>query len=154
VSDGATDDAIGRSLQSLAGEFERRLSAAAIVERADVQCGAVHLRPVRPGAQPVGWIDLGEELQVYTGTRGRWELDRCAEDVAFIRDVCEAVIAGRGHEVRALQRSRVVLRLADGRVERETGYDGCLLALVPLPLWTRWGDRVDFRPYEPDTEPT
>ena len=61
------------------------------------------------GAQPVGWIDLGEELQVYTGSRGRWELDRSAGDVGFIRAVCEAVIAGSGHEVEVMQRSRVVL---------------------------------------------
>jgi hypothetical protein len=154
VSDVAADDVIGRSLRGLADDLEQRLGAAAVVERDDLLAGAVHVRPVRSGAQAVGWFDLGEELQVHTGVRGRWELDRTAEDVAFIRDVCEAVIAGRGHEVRALQRSRVVLRLADGRTERTTGSEGCLLAFVPLPFWTRWGQRVDFRPYEPDIQAT
>lgn len=82
------------------------------------------------------------------------ELDRSAEDVAFIRAVCEAMIAGRGYEVSALQRSRVVVHWpTDGRC-RKTGYEGCPVSLIPLPFWPHWADRVDFQSYEPHADPS
>lgn len=116
------------------------------MERTDVTFGEnVTLRPTRPGAEPASWLDLGADLQFNVGIHSRWELDRTPSDVAYIDLLCDAVIAGRGYEVSAPNRSRVVLRDASGRIHRETGYEGCLL--VPLPFWTRWGRRHDFLSY-------
>jgi hypothetical protein len=61
--------------------------------------------------------------------------------------VARAAIAGRVVETSALTRSRVDVRLADGRVWHETGYEGCLLGVVPLPGWRRWGQVTRYEPY-------
>jgi hypothetical protein len=91
---------------------------------------------------------MGAELMVHAGHNGgRWELDRSEEDVAFIEQTVRAVLAGRVVEIFAPGRSHVVITLADGTVHRETGYDGCLAALVPLPGWKRFGRRVEYRAY-------
>jgi hypothetical protein len=36
--------------------------------------------------------------------------------------------------------------LADGTVEKETGYDG-LPGCLPLPFWRQWSRQVHYSPY-------
>lgn len=141
------DDDIARSLARLEDEYKRRLASVASVHNDDSYGRASYLRPSRPGAQPVGWVDYGDELGLYVGEYGWWELERRPEDVDFIRLACDAVIGGNGYEVTAPARSLVVLMLADGQPARHINGQGCLLQLVPMPGWKRWGQRVDYEPY-------
>lgn len=134
MANGATpDDDIAMSLAQLADGYEGRLASVASVHHDDSYGRASFMRPYRVGAQPVGWADFGDELGLYVGEYGWWELDRRPEDVNFIRLVCDAVINGNGYEVTAPARSLVVLVLADDQAARHVNGQGCLLELVPMP---------------------
>jgi hypothetical protein len=88
------------------------------------------------------------ELIVQAGNNGgRWELDRSVADAVLVESIAKAVIAGRVVETSAPGRSHVEVTLADGSSESETGYEGCLAALVPLPGWKHWGRKVRYAPY-------
>jgi hypothetical protein len=149
---GLPEDEITHRLRLFADALERELSATARVERGDLGLEGggytVGLQPARAGAMAVSWTDFGDELGLYAGTRGWWELDRDHDAVAFIEDVVRSVIAGRVYEVLGPARSRLVVTLSDGSQTHDTGYDA--LGLLPLPLWPRWGRRVSYTPYEDD----
>ena len=145
--EGPNDD-IARSLRQLADEYGRRVASTASVELDHIHGEGLFLRPGRPDAQPVGWVDYGDELGVFVGEHGWWRLERQPDDVDFIRLICDATIAGHGYEVTAPARSLVVLELADGQLARHIAGEGCLLQFVPLPGWKRWGRRVAYQPYD------
>ena len=93
---------------------------------------------------------FGNEILLQAGKLyrgGRWELDRSVEAVHFVERVVRAAIRGRVTEVSALARSRVEVTFEDGEVVHETGYEGCLTVLVPLPGWRRWGRVIHYEPY-------
>jgi hypothetical protein len=144
---GFLDDVIARRLLDLATSVEQSLGSAVRVERRELFCGEVRLLPARPDAMSVSWIDFGDELGLYAGTRGWWELGRDLADVAFVEDVVRSIVAGRVEEVLAPGRSRLVVTMPDGSRTADTGADapiGCL----PLPWWPRWGRRVSYAPYD------
>jgi hypothetical protein len=147
---GFLDDAVGRRLRTFAEELEQQLGPAARVERGGTFADEVDLLPARRDALAVSWIDFGgdDELHLYAGTQGRWELDRTLEDVAFVQDVVSAIVAGRVREVLAPGRARIMVTMADGTTVHEIGGEapvGCL----PLPGWRWWGREVRYAPYAP-----
>jgi hypothetical protein len=146
------DDAVARRLRAFADELEQQLGPAARVERGGTFAGEVWLLPARQNALAVSWVDFGDDLDLYAGTQGRWELERTPEDVAFVKDVVRAIVAGRVREVLAPGRARIVVTMADGTTVRETGYDA-LVGCLPLPGWRRWGREVRHAPYAPATIP-
>jgi hypothetical protein len=148
------DDAVARRLRAFADELEQQLGPVARVERGGTFASDVRLLPARQDALAASWIDFGQddELHLYAGTQGRWELDRSLEDVAFVEDVVRAIVAGRVREVLAPGRARIVVTVADGTTVRETGYDA-LVGCLPLPGWRRWGREVRYAPYAPATIP-
>jgi hypothetical protein len=107
----------------------------------------VAVLPRRPGARSVGWADFGEEIVLQVGEfGGRWELGGDDEDLLLLEAVVRSVVAGRVTEILAPGRSRVIVVLADGERQVETGYQapvGC----IPLPLWPRWSRTVRYSPY-------
>lgn len=114
--------------------------------------------PRRPGAAACS-IVCEQWLVVEVGRHGggRWELGHDDAGVAMAKQLLAGVIAGRVVETIAPGRSRVVVTLDDGTTATETGYRGCLTALVVLPGWTRWGTTVRYEPYqgaEPCAEPS
>jgi hypothetical protein len=133
-----------RFARTLSGE----LAGAAEVTIAEIGPGfSVDVMPRRAGARSVSWVDFGGEIVVQVGEfGGRWEIGGDDEDLAFLEDIVRSVIAGRVSEVFAVARSRVVVTLADGSREAETGYDG-LAGCLPLPLWPRWSRTVQYLPY-------
>lgn len=93
-------------------------------------------------------IAVEQFLHVEVGDLGgHFELDYTEADIALAKRIIEAVIAGRISETRAFGRSRVDVTLADGTSTHETGYAGCLPALIPLPFWHRWGRRTSYEPF-------
>ncbi|WP_143459166.1 hypothetical protein [Leifsonia sp. ALI-44-B] len=93
-------------------------------------------------------IAVEQFLHVEVGDLGgHFELGYTDADIALAKRIVEAVIAGRISETRALGRSRVDVTLADGMSTHETGYAGCLPALIPLPFWRRWGRRTNYEPF-------
>lgn len=94
------------------------------------------------------WIGFDYFLLVQAGhIGGSWELGYGEEDARLAEQIIGAVADGRASEVHALWRSRFEVVLDDGEVMTETGYDGCLAVLLPLPYWTRWGRRVYYEAY-------
>lgn len=109
---------------------------------------SVVVRPHNPGALAVG-LTCEQWIVVEAGqVGGRWELGYEGADVARAKRLLDAAVAGRVAETFALGRSRVVVTLADGSTETETGYQGCLTSLVPLPGWKRWGRTTQYEPYQ------
>ncbi|WP_222272889.1 hypothetical protein [Modestobacter marinus] len=147
------DDAISALLTGLEDRLRSELGHSARVERSEFLGGegtswAVH--PVNPRSVPVQWWAFGDEIGLQTGRRyrgGRWELERTSEDVELVEAVVRAAIAGKVAETSAPARSCVEVTLEDGQVISETGYEGCLTGLLPLPGWRRWGKVVHFAPY-------
>src|ERR671919_3051451 len=125
MPNGPLDDAVARRLRVFAEELEQQLGPAARVERGGTFAGAVDLLPARQDALAVSWVDFGgdDDLHLYAGTQGRWELDRAPEDVAFVQDVVGAVVAGRVRELLAPGRARIIVTMPDGTTEHETGYE-------------------------------
>ncbi|SEI88226.1 hypothetical protein [Demequina mangrovi] len=80
---------------------------------------------------------------------GRWEADYTDEMVEDLEDLLHAIVAGHVSEVAAPGRSRVEVTIASGEVVSETGYEGCLTSLTPMPGWTKWGRRLQYGPYRP-----
>jgi hypothetical protein len=142
-----TSGASARSLRfarTLSGE----LAGAAKVTITEISPGiSVDVLPRRAAARSVGWADFGSEVVVQVGEfGGRWVIGGDDEDLAFLEDLVRSVIAGRVSEVFAVARSRVVVTLADGSREAETGYAG-LAGCLPLPLWLRWSRKIQYLPY-------
>jgi hypothetical protein len=137
-------------------ERSRGLAAGLVVELSDaarvlideVSGGmSVDVVPYRVGARSVSWVDFGDEIIVQVGEfGGRWELGGNEVDLAFLEDLVRSVVAGRVVEVFGVRRSRVVMVLADGTKETETGYDGPA-GCLPMPLWPRWSRKVQYLPY-------
>ena len=140
-------------LAGLAARLSAELVDVVTVERTEVRSisgTGWDLEPVNPRSAPVSWLLFGDEILLQVGRLnrgGRWELDRSLEDVEFVERVVRAAIAGRVTETSALARSRVEVTLEDGHVVHETGYEGCLAVLVPLPGWRRWGRGTTYEPY-------
>lgn len=108
---------------------------------------AVRVRPHNPAAVAVD-LTCEQWIVVEVGrVGGRWELGYEDADVAQVERLLDAAVAGRVAETFALGRSRVVVTLADGSTETETGYQGCLTSLMPLPGWKRWGRTTQYEPY-------
>ena len=78
---------------------------------------------------------------------GRWELGYDSGDLGRAKALLGAAVAGRVTETTALGRSKVDVTLTDGTIVTETGYDGCLTILIPLPGWTTWGRTTQYEPY-------
>jgi hypothetical protein len=137
-------------------ERSRGLAAGLVVELSDaarvlideVSGGmSVDVVPYRVGARSVSWVDFGDEIIVQVGEfGGRWELGGDEADLAFLEDLVRSVVAGRVVEVFGVRRSRVVVVLADGARQTETGYDGPA-GCLPMPLWPRWSRKVQYLPY-------
>jgi hypothetical protein len=138
-------DDVTRVLHELAQEYTQRLGPVATVDHVYGQGLGVRLRPVRAGAAEVGWTDFGDRLRISVAGSG---LELRSRDAGSVRLVCDAVIAGRSHEVAAPGRILVVLDVAGGRTVRLVSPAG-RLGRVPLPGWTRWGTRTDHLPYGP-----
>jgi hypothetical protein len=139
-------DEVAATLRDLAQHYARRLGRTARVEQVYGQGIRVRLRPTRPGAVEVGWGDVGGELEIVVGEHGWRRVGGRRPDAELIRVLCEAVIAGRGHEITAPGRALVVLTPAEApamRMIHRTGWAG----LIPLPAWTRWGHRTPWEPY-------
>ncbi|MFY1632834.1 hypothetical protein ACN27F_06010 [Solwaraspora sp. WMMB335] len=126
------------------------LSDSAQVLVTEVAAGiSVDIVPRRVGTRPVSWADFGDQIVVQVGdVGGRWEIGGGEEDLAFLEDIVRSVVAGRVVEVFGKSRSRVVVILADGTRETETGYEGPA-GCLPMPLWPKWSRRVEYVPYEP-----
>jgi hypothetical protein len=144
-------DAITSGLADLEVELRDELTGIARVTRqyiADERISVVDIEPDNPDALGVSWFEMGPDLMIQAGHNGgRWELDRSEWDVVFIEQIVRAVLAGRVVETFAPGRSHVVITLADGTAQYQTGYDGCMAALVPLPGWKRFGRSVEYRAY-------
>jgi hypothetical protein len=146
-------DAVAGLLAELADRLSVELAGAATVESTKVRDGdgiGWDLQPVNPRSVPVTWMFWGDGILLQVGKLnrgGRWELDDSIEDVRFVESVLSAAITGRVTETSALSRSRVEVTLNDGQVVHETGFEGCLAVLVPLPGWRRWGKVARFEPY-------
>ncbi len=146
-----SDDPVSARLVGLENRLREDLGNSATVERgelAETESGTWDVQPVNPRALPVNWMEWGDQIILQAGLcGGRWELDRTPADVDFIEAVVRAAVAGRVVETRTLARSRVDVTFADGRTVHETGYEGCLFGLVPLPGWRRWGKVTRYEPY-------
>jgi hypothetical protein len=142
-------DGTTRRLKDLARDMQQSLGSAATVVTDDSDpWAAADFRPTRPEALGISWVELGDEVVLSTarGLGGRWELGRSPEDMDFLQDVVSSVVAGRVVEVRAGDRSRIEVTLADGSVAVEIGGVG-LRSLLPKPGWQRWGRRIEYAPY-------
>lgn len=107
--------------------------------------------PRNPRCRSIDVIAEEHGLAVRVGDRGGfWDLNYTDENLQFASELVEAAIAGRVEERAALGRSRVTVTLPDGTTSEETGYEGCLTYLVPLPGWRRWGALTTYEPYRPD----
>lgn len=154
---GVQDDG-GGNARSSGAMGSRALAVALAVELSDcarvlvdnVGMGTlIGIAPCRAGTRSVSWADFGDEIVVQIGSfGGRWELGGGEEDLAFLEDLVRSVVAGRVVEVFGVSRSRVVVVLADGTEETETGYEGPV-GCLPMPLWPRWSRRVHYLPYKP-----
>jgi hypothetical protein len=144
---GVPPPGVARS-RGLAAALGVELSDAARVLVGDLIGGmSVAVMPYRVGARSVSWADFGDEIIVQVGEfGGRWELGGNEVDLAFLEDLVRSVVAGRVVEVFGVRRSRVVMVLADGTKETETGYDGPA-GCLPMPLWPRWSRKVQYLPY-------
>ena len=151
VSD--SEDEAGPRLAGLADRLSAELAGSATIERTDLRDfdgTGWDLEPLNARSAPVSWLLFGDEILLQVGRLyrgGRWELERSLEDVEFVERVVRAAIAGRVTETSALARSRVEVTFEDGETVHETGYEGCLAVLVPLPGWRRWGRVADYEPY-------
>jgi hypothetical protein len=147
--DDAWREPTNRAVDQLVEYARALVGARAIVERRSVGGGlpTLWIEPVNPRARSV-WI-VGEQwLIVQLGEQGgRWELGYEDSDVALAKGLIAAAHAGRVTERVAFARSRVTVTLDDGETLSETGYDGCLGGLVPLPGWPRWGREIVYEPY-------
>ncbi len=147
-------DAVSALLTDLESRLRLKMAGFASVERGEFLDGrgtSWELRPVNPRSVPVQWLAFGDEIVLQAGRLnrgGRWELERKLEDVEFIEAVVRAAIAGRVVETSAPARSCVEVTLENGQVVHETGYEGCLSGLIPLPGWRRWGQVIHFEPYD------
>jgi hypothetical protein len=94
----------------------------------------------------MSWLLLGEYeviLEAGVGPGGRWELPRTPEGVAYLRQLVEAIVAGRVVETFGPRRSCVTVTMADGTQVSETGYIGWW----PAPGWKRRGHTVEYAAY-------
>lgn len=129
----------------LAG-LEAELASIADVERKTLSPGMVRVEvsPRNPGALPITWTFVGDEIIVEAGRHGgRWEFGRTQSDVGFMTSLVQSVVAGRVRETFGPKRSRVEVTLEDGTTVMETGY----VSVVPRPGWRRRGQTVVYESY-------
>jgi hypothetical protein len=133
---------------ALATRLAHELAGAAEVKVENPQWGlAVTITPTNPDARAFGWADFGEEIVLQVGEYGgRWELRPVPEDLAFLDDMANSVVAGRVREVLARKRSLVEVVMPDGSVETHIGYEG-LAGCLPLSAWRRRSRSVQYTPY-------
>lgn len=145
VNGAAHRDDVAATLRELAEHYARTLDRTARVDQVYGRGISIRLRPTRPGAVEVGWREAGGELEIVVGAHGWRRIGHRPVDVGSITVLCDAVIAGHGYEIAAPGRALVTLTPADGpeiRLITRTG------GAVPLPLWTRWGRRTPYAPYD------
>lgn len=107
----------------------------------------VDVEPRNPKSVGFYWLDSGE-FQFGVGTEGnRWELDDAREGAEFAVALARSVIEGRIIQTTAPARSYVVITLADGTEMHATTSRG-LAGLVPRPRWKRWGQTMQYEPYD------
>jgi len=108
---------------------------------------SAYIRPHNAAALPMD-ITCEQWIVIELGRiGGRWELGYDSDDLALAKALLGAAAAGRVTETTALGRSKVDVTLTDGTILSETGYDGCLTILIPLPGWTTWGRTKRYEPY-------
>ncbi|MBA9003056.1 hypothetical protein [Thermomonospora cellulosilytica] len=133
-------------LRRLLDRLKDDLGPAIEVQDDDGDWWMAWVTPTRPGALGFGWIYRGDIIFQLDVGGVRWELGRTPEDLDFIEKITQALIDGRVYSIQAPHRVRVVVTLPDGSRETSTtntGLRGCL----PLPFWTRWGQRTRHVPY-------
>jgi len=145
-------DEIEQRLAELEMRVRDELADCAQIERSSFGEGRismVSIRPLNPGALGVSWMEMHQEIILTAGHEGgRWELGWSQRDMDLVQDVVWSVVAGRAREVFAPKRSHVQITLASGKVEGETGRDGCLTMVAPIPGWRRFGRKVQYSPYQ------
>lgn len=112
---------------------------------------SAYIRPHNAAALPMD-VSCEQWIVIELGRiGGRWELGYDSGDLACAKELLGAAVAGRVTETAALGRSKVDVTLTDGTHVTETGYDGCLTILIPLPGWTTWGRTTQYEPYRTRT---
>jgi hypothetical protein len=107
----------------------------------------LEIRPYNQFAREVH-IVCDQNFAVVMGNHGcSWMMGYSDAEVRLAHQLVEDVVFGRIVERSALGRSRVTLTHADGAKTWATNYDGCLVVLIPLPGWPRWGRLTTFEPY-------
>lgn len=108
---------------------------------------SAYIRPHNAAALPMDVI-CEQWIVIELGRiGGRWELGYDSGDLALAKALLGAATAGNVIETTALGRSKVDVTLTDGTIVTETGYDGCLMILIPLPGWKTWGRTTRYEPY-------
>jgi len=108
---------------------------------------SAYIRPHNAAALPMD-VTCEQWIVIELGRiGGRWELGYDSGDLGRAKALLGAAVAGRVTETTALGRSKVDVTLTDGTIVTETGYDGCLTILIPLPGWTTWGRTTQYEPY-------
>jgi hypothetical protein len=142
-------------LRSLLNRLKHELGALVEIVERDVEIKdagvddwwQVFVTPSRPHALGFSWIFPPGDIIFQLDVGGLvWELRRTSQDLDFIENVIQALIAGRVYSVQAPGRVRVVVTMPDGSRVKQRFYDsssGCL----PLPFWTRWAERTQHVPY-------
>ena len=147
-----TPDDVAQRLCELETRLRDELAGCAQVERSSLSGGRismVSIAPENPQALAISWMEMHQEVILSAGHRGgRWELGWSRGDVEFIENVVWSVVAGRVSEIFAPMRSHVEVTLGDGTVVAETGYDGCLTMVTPIPGWRRFGRKVQYSRYQ------
>jgi hypothetical protein len=145
------DDAVAVRLADLEESLRRELAGRASVTREAVDDGRgsnVSLVPFDNAALRVGWTEFpGYDIFVGAGRNGRWELGWNLEDADLTEQVVRAVVAGRVEETFGPARTCVEVTYSDGVKDRSTNYRGCLVWLVRLPGWRRFGRKITYPPY-------
>jgi hypothetical protein len=145
------DDAIAARLEALEESLRRELAGRASVTRDAVDDGwgsSVSLVPVGSATLRVGWTGFpGYDIFVGAGRNGRWELDWSPDDADLTEQIVRAVVAGRVQETFGPGRACVEVAYSDSVKDRSTNYRGCLVWLVPLPGWRRFGRKITYSPY-------
>ncbi|OII22949.1 hypothetical protein [Frigoribacterium sp. MCBA15_019] len=108
---------------------------------------SAYIRPHNAAALPMD-VSCEQWIVIELGRiGGRWELGYDSGDLALAKALLGAAAAGNVIETTALGRSKVDVTLTDGTIVTETGYDGCLTILIPLPGWKTWGRTTRYEPY-------
>ena len=144
----AVIDVLEEYVRSLAGEHADYVRGSFY----DGRIRTLFVQPKNPKARGISVIGEQSLIVEIGNVGGRWELDYTVADVDLVRKLIDAAVAGRVTEVTAPARSKVTVTFPDGSTDSETGYDGCLTILIPLPGWTKLGRKIVYEPYRPAPE--